>query len=233
MRAHRIPGLLAATASEQALEVLRAGVAPLRPPGSCRSAIGPSRGGNASASISNASTAAAFAAPERVDHGPVEVPVRRVGRRERREVVHADEAPRAPLGELEVQPMRPVQRSPLLERARQPTPSRSGSGNAASGRCGERRNRRRPRPSSSTARSRPVSEFSARCSDPGTCRSVRKLATWPSAWTPASVRPATVSLVGSPSTRSSAASSSPWTVRFPGCTAQPLKRRPSYAMSSR
>src|SRR5262249_53343671 len=59
-------------------------------------------------------------------------------------------------------------------------------------------------------------------------------ATWPEACTPASVRPATVS--GARSRRSaiaSARSSSPWTVRSPGCAAHPRKSVPSYSISSR
>ena len=56
---------------------------------------------------------------------------------------------------------------------------------------------------------------------------VVKLATWPQAWTPASVRPATVRPTGSRSTVASAVSSSPWTLRRPGWTAQPLKPEPS------
>ena len=49
----------------------------------------------------------------------------------------------------------------------------------------------------------------------------------PIAWTPASVLPATVSATGSRRTVASAASSSPCTVRSPGCAAQPRKPVPS------
>ena len=56
---------------------------------------------------------------------------------------------------------------------------------------------------------------------------VVKLATWPRACTPASVRPATVSETGSRRIVSSAVSSSPCTVRRPGCAAHPRKPPPS------
>ena len=54
-------------------------------------------------------------------------------------------------------------------------------------------------------------------------------ATWPRAWTPASVRPATVSRTGSPARRSvvRAADSSASTVRRPGWAAHPEKSVPS------
>ena len=50
----------------------------------------------------------------------------------------------------------------------------------------------------------------------GGSTAVSKLATWPSAWTPVSVRPATVSSTGSRRTVARAVSSSPCTVRRPG-----------------
>jgi len=54
-------------------------------------------------------------------------------------------------------------------------------------------------------------------------------ATWPRACTPASVRPATVSRgpAGKASTRPSASSTVCWTVRRPGCRAQPWNADPS------
>ncbi len=60
-------------------------------------------------------------------------------------------------------------------------------------------------------------------------------ATWPRAWTPASVRPATVRRTGS-GARSSvvrAVESSDSTARRPGWAAQPEKSVPSYARSRR
>src|SRR3954447_338701 len=66
-----------------------------------------------------------------------------------------------------------------------------------------------------------------------TARGRSREATWPVACTPASVRPATVSATGTRSTVDSAASTSPWTVRRPGCLAQPDSAVPSYWTSSR
>ena len=81
--------------------------------------------------------------------------------------------------------------------------------------------------------SRGVIPFSRRSRSPGTSAAVAKLATWPRAWTPASVRPATVSATGSRRIVSSAVSSSAWTVRRPGWLAQPEKPEPSYSISRR
>src|SRR5450755_2174585 len=54
------------------------------------------------------------------------------------------------------------------------------------------------------------------------------------AWTPASVRPAASTRPEPPGpSRASAASSSPWTVRFPGCTWNPAKSVPSYSTRAR
>src|SRR3989441_631887 len=58
---------------------------------------------------------------------------------------------------------------------------------------------------------------------------VARLATWPTAWTPASVRLAPVTLTGSPKILSAAAITSPCTVGRPGCACQPWKSVPSYA----
>ncbi len=60
-------------------------------------------------------------------------------------------------------------------------------------------------------------------------------ATWPRAWTPASVRPATVRRTGSVdrSIVVSASVSAPSTVRRPGCAAHPEKCVPSYDRSTR
>ena len=61
-----------------------------------------------------------------------------------------------------------------------------------------------------------------------------KLATWPSAWTPASVRPATVSaMLSRRSAIASARSISACTDGPFSCRAQPLKGVPSYSMSRR
>ncbi len=49
----------------------------------------------------------------------------------------------------------------------------------------------------------------------------RKLATWPRAWTPASVRPEPCGRTSSPVIRLRAAASVPWTVGSLGCTCQP------------
>src|SRR5262249_3687030 len=62
---------------------------------------------------------------------------------------------------------------------------------------------------------------------------VSTLTTCPVACTPASVLPATLMTGGPPRIRSSAAPSSPSTVRSPGWAAQPAKRVPSYSTSSR
>src|SRR3954454_11820105 len=54
--------------------------------------------------------------------------------------------------------------------------------------------------------------------------------TCPLAWTPASVRPAPSTRCSTPSPRrASAASRTPWTVRFPGLTWKPAKSVPSYS----
>ena len=77
--------------------------------------------------------------------------------------------------------------------------------------------------------------FSRRARSSLTSASVAKLATWPSACTPLSVRPATLSCTGSRRTTASAASglALPYYVRRrPGCAAQPRKPEPLYSMSS-
>src|SRR3984893_12713551 len=58
---------------------------------------------------------------------------------------------------------------------------------------------------------------------------VTRLATWPAAWTPASVRLAPVTLTGSPRILPAAAIMSPCTVGRPGWTRQPWNSVPSYA----
>src|SRR4051794_9499280 len=56
----------------------------------------------------------------------------------------------------------------------------------------------------------------------------------PSAWTPASVRPApSTGWRIPPFRRASAASSSPWTVRAPGCSWKPANSVPSYSTVAR
>ena len=50
---------------------------------------------------------------------------------------------------------------------------------------------------------------------------VRKFATWPTAWTPASVRPDPITVAAVPAISWTARSSSPWTVGLPSCTCQP------------
>src|SRR6266542_221733 len=58
--------------------------------------------------------------------------------------------------------------------------------------------------------------------------------TWPSACTPASVRPAVATRTRRPSHRwARTASSSPWTVRAPGCSWNPAKSVPSYSTRAR
>src|SRR3954470_299743 len=58
--------------------------------------------------------------------------------------------------------------------------------------------------------------------------------TCPLAWTPASVRPAPSTRCSTPSPRrASAASRTPWTVRFPGLTWNPAKSVPSYSTTAR
>src|SRR4051812_27280260 len=58
--------------------------------------------------------------------------------------------------------------------------------------------------------------------------------TCPLAWTPASVRPAPSTRCSTPSPRrASAASRTPWTVRFPGLTWNPAKSVPSYSTVAR
>ena len=66
----------------------------------------------------------------------------------------------------------------------------------------------------------------------GRCRWAT-LATWPDAWTPASVRPATVTSAGSRRSVRRASRSTPSTVRSPGWEAQPENRDPSYSRSRR
>ena len=106
------------------------------------------------------------------------------------------------------------------------------------GRCASVASRRASKPSSpggaprSRRCRRAPTPLSRRARSVGTSAWVSKLATCPSAWTPASVRPATVSSTGSRNTVSSAVSSSPCTVRSPGCLAQPRNPDPSYSMSS-
>src|SRR5205823_3382730 len=56
--------------------------------------------------------------------------------------------------------------------------------------------------------------------------------TWPSACTPASVRPATERSGAAPRSLPSASRITPSTVRIPGCLAQPWKSVPSYARRS-
>src|SRR5947208_9981981 len=58
------------------------------------------------------------------------------------------------------------------------------------------------------------------------------LATFPSAWTPVSVRPATTRPVVSANVAARASRSAPSTVRRPGCIAQPRNAVPSYATVS-
>ena len=103
----------------------------------------------------------------------------------------------------------PPQRSPLLERVphrrgQQPVAVGSGAGVAAGveplGRT----------LASTTAISGGSTAFSRCANSFGGSRRGSKLATCPQAWTPASVRPATVSDARSPRIASKAASSSPW-----------------------
>ena len=90
-----------------------------------------------------------------------------------------------------------------------------------------RRTRSEAGRAASTATSPGVSACSPRPSASGGSRpGSSKLATCPHAWTPASVRPATLSATLSPSISSIAASSSAWTVRCPGWVAQPANSVP-------
>src|SRR5229473_1062879 len=59
---------------------------------------------------------------------------------------------------------------------------------------------------------------------------VSKWITWPQACTPASVRPATVTRIGSSATEDNACSTQSCTVRAPSCHCQPEKREPSYSI---
>jgi hypothetical protein len=63
-------------------------------------------------------------------------------------------------------------------------------------------------------------------------RPVRKLMTCPSACTPASVRPAAWVTTRPPSSRASAASTSPWTVRSAAWRCQPAKPCPTYSRTA-
>ena len=112
--------------------------------------------------------------------------------------------------------------------------ARRGGSARGSGRCASVASRRASKPSgasselttaTSTGR-RPFSRW-AGIGVPGW------LATCPRACTPASVRPATVSVTGSRAMVAMAASSVSCTVRRPGWVAQPAKSVPSYSMSSR
>src|SRR5690242_4834431 len=62
--------------------------------------------------------------------------------------------------------------------------------------------------------------------------SVRKLATWPSAWAPASVRPAPYTVRSSPVTDRKARFSSPSTLRAFFCCCQPANPEPSYSSTT-
>ena len=156
-----------------------------------------------------------------------------LGRGEGGEVVGADEGGGAGVERLAVDLVRPPEGPAALERARRPGRSPPGRGRSASGRRGGRRSRRRPPRRGARRRPRGVTPFRLRARSGGSGASVSKLATCPRAWTPVSVRPATVSWISSRSTCASAASSTPWTVRSPGWRAQPRKPVPSYSMSSR
>ena len=148
-----------------------------------------------------------------------------LGRGEGGEVVLADDrrgaAPRAARGRAGS-----ATRAPGPPRTGRESPRRApDSDRCARSRRGGRRSRRARARRAVTATSRGSTALSRSASRSGSSRRCSKLATWPLAWTPASVRPATVSSTRSPRIRSSAASSSPWTVRCPCCAAQPANRR--------
>ena len=161
-------------------------------------------------------------------------PSRRLGDTERSEIVLAEQMARSLAHRLEVESAPHPPRERLRGRAAGHRRSRAGSGTRA------RSHRTSPRTPGAHggARARrcpsPASALSDRTSD--VVSAVRpllasKLTTWPSACTPASVRPAPAVSTSRRSTVASASSSAPCTVRRPGCRAKPAngarRRRPS------
>ncbi len=164
----------------------------------------------------------------------VEADVVGLGRREGGEVVVAGQRSGAGFQRLAVDPVRPPEGPALLERARrragQEAVAIAARAGVAAGveAVGDDLARRSPRGRPGPTPLRLRRQVAGRLGD--------GRRSWPPgrrAWTPVSVRPATVSATGSRSTVSSAVSSSPCTVRRPGCLAQPRKPEPSYSMSSR
>ena len=185
---------------------------------------------NASAVIQNSSTSPC-SRHSALEDVALEADVVGLGRRERGEVVRAGQqrartraAPRgrARCGQCSERP-----RSNALGRAARAAP---GSSRSASGRRGARRSRRAPRAPRVTATSGGVSALSP--SSGGRRARVRR-----------DLPPRVHAAVGAPgdgrarparaAASPSAASSSPCTVRCPGCRAQPKNAPPSYSRSSR
>ena len=132
----------------------------------------------------------------------------------------------------------PAARGPTTRSGRGRDRARAGS-RPCSGRYGSRPSggrrtpsrRRRAERTTSSGPSRFVSAYASRSGS--TSAAVDRLTTWPHACTPASVRPAQAKSSTSPrSIVSSASTSSPATVRWPGCAAKPWKSVPSYATTS-
>ena len=135
-----------------------------------------------------------------------------LGRRERREVVLPGQQRGAGVERLAVERVRPVERAAALERRQRVARVEAVAVGARRWRRGGRRSR--PARARSRARARRGGRLPFHA--PSGSGSPAWLATWPSACTPASVRPATVSSAGSPRTVASTSSSTPCTVRWPG-----------------
>ena len=133
-------------------------------------------------------------------------------------------------------PRRSGAEATTLGRARTATGSaaaRSGSGSCARGPRSGRGSRAAASSAATTATSSGSSAFSAPgARSGGGPASTSSETTCPRAWTPVSVRPATPSPDQPGKTLSSAARTSPSTVRSPGCAAQPWKSTPSYSSVS-
>ena len=186
----------------------------------------------ASAVIRKASEVA-FLLPAGGEDVALEADVVGLGRGEGGEVVGAGQGGGAGVERRAVEPVRPPERPAALEglggRAGQEAVAVAARGGVAAGVEAVRR----PTSAAVTARSSGPTPLRRARRSPAARPATLKLATWPRAWTPVSVRPATVSSTGSRRTVASAVSSSPCTVRRPGCRAQPRKPLPSYSMSSR
>ncbi len=152
-----------------------------------------------------------------------------------REVVGADQGAARLAHRREVERRAHPERRALAQRRARRCPSRVGTRRAWSARRAARETRRAPvrarAPRRRAAAARSARAGARRARDGS---SSITLATCPSACTPASVRPAPVTVAASPVMRSSAASRIPCTVRAgPGWTCQPSKSVPSYSTSRR